>query len=95
MMKVTIMIFTIGMAIFLFNIINANPVKRYSNHLFKSRLASLLEENRHASLDDLLEAMEHRASQQKVYSHDEDQGDENDYLQRGVRKMIGLADNPF
>ncbi|CAF3738534.1 unnamed protein product [Rotaria sordida] len=95
MMKVTVMIFTIVMAIFLINIINGNPVKRYSNHLFKSRLASLLEEKRHASFDDFLEVMEPKASKQKVYFHDEDERDENDYLQRNVRKVIGLADDPF
>ncbi|CAF1061525.1 unnamed protein product [Rotaria sordida] len=95
MMKVTVMIFTIVMAIFLINIINGNPVKRYSNHLFKSRLASLLEEKRHASFDDFLEVMEPKASKQKVYFHDEDERDENNYLQRNVRKVIGLADDPF
>ncbi|CAF4312842.1 unnamed protein product, partial [Rotaria sordida] len=82
MMKVTVMIFTIVVAIFLINIINGNPVKRYSNHLFKSRLASLLEEKRHASFDDFLEVMEPKASKQKVYFRDEDERDENDYLQR-------------
>ena len=67
----------------------------------------------HVVFDDKLEAAEYKAPKRRVYFHDEDQRDENDYLQRGnnfwidqtrkknvffylgVRKMIGLADDPF
>ncbi|CAF0856312.1 unnamed protein product [Rotaria sordida] len=84
------------MAIFLINVINANPVKNYPNHLFKQRLASLLKAKWHVVFDDKLEAAEHKAPKRRVFFHDEDQRDENDYLRRVIRdKIIGFGDDPF
>ncbi|CAF0925317.1 unnamed protein product [Rotaria sordida] len=83
------------MVIVLISGVNANPVKNYSNHLSKQRLASLLKAKRHVVFDDKLEAAEHKAPKRRVYFHDEDQRDENDYLRRVVRdKIIGLGDDP-